>query len=360
MAGGRVVLVGVLEGVNAVMRSVTIAGGGLAGLSLGVALRLRGVPVMVAEAGQYPRHRVCGEFISGVSQEELAGLGIDDLLADAPRHFSTAWFDGESELLRATLPEPALGMSRFCLDLRLAERLKAFGAELITGQRGAVPERGAGEGWVMAVGRPRRASAWLGLKAHYHGLPLSAALEVHVSDSCYVGLTPVEGGRVNVCGLFHQGAAVEGGVRRLLLARAVRAAGLMALGERLEQGAVDEASIKGVNQFLLGWQPRARADELRIGDQAAMIPPFTGNGMSMAFQSALDAVDPLVRWSEGAQSWEAAVAEVRRRHRRRFASRLRWSWLLHALLLSGVARQVSLGLVRQGWLPFEAVYRRLR
>jgi 2-polyprenyl-6-methoxyphenol hydroxylase-like FAD-dependent oxidoreductase len=343
------------------MKSVRIAGGGLAGLSLGVALRRRGVPVTVVEAGQYPRHRVGGEFISGVSQEELAGLGIDDLLADAPRHRSTAWFDGETALLRAELPEPAMGMSRFCLDLRLAERLRALGGKLVTGQREGAPAFGMGAGVVMAVGRPRRASAWLGLKAHYHGLPLVAALEVHVSDSCYVGLTPVEDGRVNVCGLFHQGGgAVEAGERRLLLARAVRAAGLRALGERLEQGTVDEASIKGVNQFLLGWQPRPRAEELRIGDQAAMIPPFTGNGMSMAFQSALEAVEPLVGWSEGAQSWEAAVAAVRRRHRRRFAARLRWSWLLHGLLLSGVARQVSLGLVRQGWLPFETIYRRLR
>jgi menaquinone-9 beta-reductase len=342
------------------MKSMRIAGGGLAGLSLGVALRQHGVPVTVVEAGQYPRHRVCGEFISGVSQEELSGLGIDELLADAPRHFSTAWFDGESELLRAKLPNPAVGMSRFCLDQRLVECLQALGGKVVTGQREAALVRGAGEGVVLAMGRPRRTSAWLGLKAHYHGLPLSAALEVHVSDSCYVGLTPVEGGRVNVCGLFHQGEAVRAGERRLLLVRAVQAAGLPALGARLEQGEIDLESIKGVNQFLLGWQPRARADELRIGDQAAMIPPFTGNGMSMAFQSALDAVEPLVRWSEGAERWESAVAEVRRRHRRRFAARLRWSWLLHGLLLSGVARQVGLGLIRQGWLPFETIYRRLR
>ncbi len=342
------------------MKSVRIAGGGLAGLSLGVALREHGVPVTVVEAGQYPRHRVCGEFISGVSQEELSGLGIDELLADAPRHFSTAWFDGESELLRAKLPNPAVGMSRFCLDQRLVEHLQALGGKVVTGQRDAVSVRGAGEGVVLAMGRPRRTSAWLGLKAHYHGLPLSAALEVHVSDSCYVGLTPVEGGRVNVCGLFHQGEAMRAGERRLLLVRAVQAAGLPALGARLEQGEIDLESIKGVNQFLLGWQPRARVDELRIGDQAAMIPPFTGNGMSMAFQSALDAIEPIVRWSEGAERWEAAVAEVRRRHRRRFSARLRWSWLLHGLLLSGVARQVGLGLVRQGWLPFETIYRRLR
>lgn len=339
---------------------VTIAGGGLAGLSLGVALRGRGVPVRLFEAGRYPRHRVCGEFISGVGREELLQLGIADLMEDAPRHSSTVWFDEGNELLRAELPEPAMGLSRFCLDQRLAGRLEELGGEVVTGSRVKSMVDGAGAGVVLAMGRPRRESAWLGLKAHYQGMKLTAGLEVHLSGSGYVGLTPVEGGRVNVCGLFHRRAALEGGERRLLLPKAMREVGLNDLAERLELAEVDLDSIKGVNQFLLGWQPRARADELRIGDQAALIPPFTGNGMSMAFQSALDAVEPLARWSEGALGWEAAVKEVRRRHRRRFAGRLRWSWLLHGLLLSGSARQVSLGLVRQGWLPFGAVYRRLR
>ena len=50
---------------------LTIAGGGLAGLSLGIALRSRGVPVRVIEAASYPRHRVCGEFISAIADVEL-------------------------------------------------------------------------------------------------------------------------------------------------------------------------------------------------------------------------------------------------------------------------------------------------
>ena len=55
---------------------ITIAGGGLAGLSLGIALQSRGVTVTLHEASTYPRHRVCGEFISGVSEETLETMGI--------------------------------------------------------------------------------------------------------------------------------------------------------------------------------------------------------------------------------------------------------------------------------------------
>ena len=64
-------------------KPITIVGGGLAGLTLGIGLRQRGVPVTVWEAGHYPRHRVCGEFISGRGQETLSRLGLRELLERA-------------------------------------------------------------------------------------------------------------------------------------------------------------------------------------------------------------------------------------------------------------------------------------
>ena len=55
---------------------ITIVGGGLAGLTLGIGLRQRQIPVAVWEAGNYPRHRVCGEFISGRGQQTLERLRL--------------------------------------------------------------------------------------------------------------------------------------------------------------------------------------------------------------------------------------------------------------------------------------------
>ena len=65
-----------IDRLSALNNPITIAGGGLAGLSLGIALQSRGVHVTIHEASTYPRHRVCGEFISGVSEETLGTLGI--------------------------------------------------------------------------------------------------------------------------------------------------------------------------------------------------------------------------------------------------------------------------------------------
>src|SRR5947208_2116234 len=50
------------------MKHVSIVGGGLAGLTLGIGLRRQGIPVTIWERGQYPRHRVCGEFSGGRGQ----------------------------------------------------------------------------------------------------------------------------------------------------------------------------------------------------------------------------------------------------------------------------------------------------
>ena len=57
-------------------KTVTIVGGGLAGVTLGIGLRQRGVRVTLWEAGHIPRHRVCGELISGRGLETLDRLAL--------------------------------------------------------------------------------------------------------------------------------------------------------------------------------------------------------------------------------------------------------------------------------------------
>ncbi len=53
---------------------VIIIGGGLAGLALAVDLKKSGYTVLVIEKGKYPRHKVCGEYISMESHRYLLEL----------------------------------------------------------------------------------------------------------------------------------------------------------------------------------------------------------------------------------------------------------------------------------------------
>jgi flavin-dependent dehydrogenase len=334
-----------------VKKPITIAGGGLAGLALGLALRQREIPVTIVEAANYPRHRVCGEFISGIDPDELRQLGIDGLMQPARQHTSTMWCEDDRAWFRASLPTPAYGLSRHYLDDAMARRFVELGGELRVGTR----VESDSEGTVWASGRKRGAGGWLGLKSHYDDLELSADLEIHLQDGGYVGLTRVEDGRVNVCGLFRGGRTAGADA----LPAACDNAGLPKLGARLRRARTVPGSLKGVTHFHLGWQS-SESTRICIGDAAAMIPPFTGNGMTMALQSGLAAADDLAAWSEGSINWAQAGRRIRAEHRRRFSRRLRWALFLQAVMLRRATRRFGLGLLASRLAPFETLYTKVR
>jgi len=349
-------------------KSVEILGGGLAGLSLGIGLRRLGVEVTLWEAGNYPRHRVCGEFISGVSDATLKALGVDHLLDGAVACRSTAWFHRDAEVTRRDLPEVARGISRHFLDARMAEEFRHLGGTLREGVRRHASEN---EGEVLATGRQRTAGEWVGMKVHIEGLELASDLEMHLGDRCYLGLARVEEDRVNACGLFR---GVPGDPRNF--PEVCRERGLNALGRRIAAAAVDPASFSSVVGLSFGWQVAgsgagrlggAGAGEehtggptMRVGDHLAVISPFTGNGMSMAFESAELALDPLVRYVEGDVSWEEACRIFSRAAGRGFRRRLNVAGWMQSLLIGGVGQRLVASVARFPQFPFPAVYRLLR
>ena len=330
-------------------RQVTIAGGGLAGLSLGIALRARGIPVTVLEAGAYPRHRVCGEFISGVTGETLATLGIADLLGDARRQVTLAWHDRGRRFLTDKLPRPAFGISRHLLDARLAERFQQLGGELRTGTR-ARPE--AREGFVWTAGRRARPGRWIGLKAHVR-LATAEDLEMHSGTNGYCGLAGVEDGWTNVCGLFLLDKHIVSRGAHLLPAY-LEAGGQTRLAEALRHAVWRDGSFSAVAGFELGRQPPVPG-LMCLGDAESMIPPFTGNGMSMAFQAAARAVAPLADWADGALAWPQACRLLGAGLRRGFRRRLLAAAVLHRALFHSGLREAAASLAAAGVLPFRAL-----
>jgi menaquinone-9 beta-reductase len=335
-------------------RVVTIVGGGLAGLSLGIALRQTGTPVILHEAGVYPRHRVCGEFISGVSPAVLDTLGIADLLQDASRHFSTAWYLRDRKFFCAQLPT-ALGISRFSLDNRLSVRFRELGG--ILNQRSRVREK-SGTGLVWCGGRVPARGGWIGLKCHVSGLDLSADLEMHLAANGYVGLAKVEDGKVNVCGLFRQEPKLSGKgtetLRRYLLV-----GGLEGIARRIFSAKIDESSFLGIAGFSLGRQPNHDTIPT-LGDAWGIIPPFTGNGMSMAFESAAIALEPLRNWQRGRETWESALNRIQCGLARRFARRMFWARVMHPFLTTTAGQAFFTFVSRSGLLPFKTCFYAVR
>jgi flavin-dependent dehydrogenase len=336
-------------------RVVTIGGGGLAGLSLGIALRQTRTPVILHEAGVYPRHRVCGEFISGVSPAVLETLGIADLVQDAQRHVSGTWYFRDRKIYNTRLPS-AVGISRLTLDERLAVRFRELDGILKESSR--IKEK-SGPGIVWCAGRKSVRGHWIGLKCHVSGLDLSADLEMHLAANGYLGLARIAEDKVNVCGLFRLEPKLAGkGVRTL--ERYLHAGGLEGIAGRIFSADVDEGSFLGVAGFSLG-RPATNCNTiLTLGDAWGMIPPFTGNGMSMAFESAAIALEPLRSWQRGRETWEQALSRIQRRLAERFGGRMFWARMIHPFLTTTTGQAFFTMVSRSGLLPFRACVQAVR
>lgn len=332
-----------------------IVGGGVAGLALGVGLREAGVPVVVREAGTYPRHRLCGEFVNGVSQETLTALGLSDLFEGAEVHSEMTWWLQDRQIAEAEMRRPVPALSRWTMDQRMSRRFEELGGELRCQERGGCE---AVEGRVWAAGRKlERESQWLGLKAHFLDLETCSGLEMHMGENGYLGLTPVEDRRVNVCGLFQRRKEASGkGSERLL--SYLEHCGLLELAGRLREGAADENSVTGVSGISFGQQGQ-ESELLALGDAERMIPPFTGNGMSMAFEAAESALEPLVSYARGERGWAEAREEIQERLQVRFQRRIALAKGLHGFILKPTAQNVLAGLARPGLLPFSFLTRLL-
>jgi flavin-dependent dehydrogenase len=304
------------------------------------------------DAGKYPRHRVCGEFITGLSPATIARLGLGPLLADALQHERVAWFLGSGPPREQTLPSPALALSRYSLDERLARAFVAAGGDLRANTR--VTDLAARAGRVFATGRRRATSSrWLGLKIHAHDLPLTCDLEMHLGEHCYVGLTRVENGAVNVCGLFRRRSVAAKGPAVLLAY--LRAAGLDALAHRLAIAQLEVESFSAVAALEFDGRVRA-SSRLHIGDASAITPPFTGNGMAMAFQSAELALEPLIAFARSQANWAETCRATNAALRGRFRVRLVSAKALHPFLLRPRRQRWMSALLRARLVPFAPLY----
>lgn len=335
-------------------KPVEIVGGGLAGLSLGIALRRAGVPVAVFEAGDYPRHRVCGEFIAGLAPETVDRLGIGGVFEGSLRHARARWFLAGRPAGEVGLPVAAIGLSRFLLDARLAHLFVAHGGKLTT--RSRMAEIADAEGRVLAFGRRRSVdSPWVGLKVHLRNLATPVGdLEMHLGLEAYVGLARVEDGWVNLCGLFKRRAGLKMDSVETLAAT-LRACGLEGLAERVEGAELREGSACAVAGFAFDRRIESGRGVV-LGDACAMIPPFTGNGMAMAFTGAELAVEPLLEWSGGHLSWEQATQRIEAALKREFRLRIAGAAWLHPFLLE-TRRQTMFGAAaRAGILPLRPLY----
>ena len=333
------------------MKCIEIVGGGLSGLSLGIFLRRLGVGVRIVEAAAYPRHKVCGEFVCGVSPEVMQEMGIAPVFDRALCHRNMSWWIGNDLVMSEGLPQTAYGLSRFFMDRQLAKMFVEAGGELVQGQRMELDDA---PGRVWAIGKRKRRGKWIGLKVHVLGVAMDG-LEMHVGKRGYLGVCGVEESRANCCGLFQIDKGVD---RKNLLASYLELNGMDDLLERFRGWREDKASLCATAGFSMGAQQRP--GRFCVGDSNFLIPPFTGNGMSMAIESAWIAGPWLAKYAKGELDWIQASQRYDACCATHFKKRTSLAGGLHPLLLSRFGRHLVKWSAKAGVLPFESLFTHLR
>lgn len=269
--------------------TVTIVGGGPAGASAALSALRAGARVRLFEKSRFPRHKVCGEFLSPESQKILRELGLGHALRQIePPVIRRSVLHFHSSAREFTLPEPALGLSRYALDALLLEAAVQQGAELIREQINVALLDTDQDLVILAHGRQAVTSAdergrrLFGFKAHFTGLA-SNAVELFFFDGCYVGVIPVEQGKTNVCGL-----GPERVLKRFGFEHDELIASCPALRKRLKHVArtMDWLSVGPLifgNQF----RRNEESEFYSAGDFLSFVDPFTGSGLLAAMKTGI-------------------------------------------------------------------------
>lgn len=289
-----------------------VIGGGLAGAALAAELAGAGRDVLVLERETGPHDKVCGEFLSREAALYLTGLGLDlEGLGAVP--IEAVRLATGTRVAVAPLPFRAFSLSRRRLDEALLCAAEAAGAKVCRGARvkSLAKESGAwlarlddgqtivGSDAFLATGKhdlkgwkrpPGTQADLIGFKLHWRLAPReAAALDRHVElflfPGGYAGLEPVEGGLANLCLLVRRReyARVGGGWDALL---AHLRAACPHLDQRLRDATPCRDRPLAIAGLPYGHVQRESGGPWRLGDQAAVIPSFSGDGMSIALHSA--------------------------------------------------------------------------
>ncbi len=291
------------------MSEVIIIGGGLAGLIAGIHLSKSGIKVTIVEKNSFPKHKVCGEYISN---EVLPYLKYLDLEIESLQptnitklHFSTS--NGKS--IYITLPLGGFGISRYILDDFLYKKAIFNGCKIIQenvenvifsndeftiktsnnlelkskivigayGKRSNIDQK-LNRNFIL------QKSPWLAVKAHYSGIFNDNLVGLHNFKGGYCGVSKVENNKINVCYLadyetFKKHKSIEDYQKNVVsenpFLKAILENSILLFEKPLTISQISFEEKKTVENHIL-----------MIGDTAGLIHPLCGNGMAIAIHSA--------------------------------------------------------------------------
>jgi flavin-dependent dehydrogenase len=330
-----------------------VVGAGPAGAATSLRLAREGLRVLLVDRGGMPRGKVCGCCLSPVAIGELARLALP-LAAGVPIPLATLALSSGGWTARVAVGGGGV-LSRETLDTAIVEAAVAAGVDWLPGvdvvsvttrdgNAVSVTLRSVADGAVVTIGADRcvlatglvdrvrgdtnvdaiqerrgpgaagkRCMIGLGttLPADCVDLP-PGELRMMVGRQGYCGIVRLEDGRIDVAAAIDR-AAVRGGGGAAGAVLAVLGPTPEALSPRLAD-ALHAARYTATPPLTRRFPPSAEGGLiLRVGDAAAYVEPFTGEGIGWALASARIAADTILQAACGARVGEV-YAGAHHRH----------------------------------------------
>jgi flavin-dependent dehydrogenase len=314
------------------------------------------------EQGRFPRHKVCGEFVSAESLALLKSLLPNTRLIDRAPHIPSARIFLDGRQLPTPIHPPAASISRFDLDLALWQAAQHAGADTrqqtsvqrLSGSGPFYTETGQGafeaRSVINASGRwsslsPRVSSApkkWLGIKSHFHEPSPPSSVDLYFFTGGYCGVQPVGPDQINVSAMVRAEAATT-------LPAVLSLNPALETRSRRWQHATEPVTTSPL--FFRRPEP-LREHILLAGDAAGFVDPFVGDGIALALRSGAAAAHCLLPFLRGETSLPAAGAAYQRHYEQNFRPIFRNAARYRRLLsLPGPLRAPFVRLLARTGLP---------
>ena len=331
---------------------LAIIGGGPAGCAAAIISARSGARVLLLDRAKFPRHKVCGEFVSAESlsllQSLLAGE-FKNLVTRAPRS-SRARIFLDGKILQAQINPPAAGITRFQLDSALwnscrESRVKCQSETSVNAVEGLGPFRIITCGQVFearaiinatgrwsnftssAVRSQVNGEKWLGLKAHFNQPLASRSVDLYFFSGGYCGVQRVSlaGGdetTINACAMVRADLATN-------LADVLTQNSSLFERSRSWQPCTEPVTTSP----LVFHEPEPlQGNMLQVGDAATFVDPFIGDGISLALRSGALAAECLAAFFRNQCSLDQASAQYRYEYFTRLGSIFKASSKIRSLL----------------------------
>ncbi len=288
---------------------ILIVGGGLAGLVSAIHLSQKGIDVVLIEKDTYPKHKVCGEYISNevLPYFDYLGIHIDEISPVKISKFEITTQKGKT--IRSSLPLGGFGISRYALDQYLWDIAIQNGVHCINDKVVAVTfdensfrvntvQNGifSSDYVIGAYGKQssldkslnrdftNKKSPWLAVKMHYQAQVNKETVALHNFEGGYCGLSMVENNVVNACYLAHYDSFKE------YKDIATFQSEILSKNPYLKEFYKSAIPLfeKPITISQVNFQKKKPVEEhvFMTGDAAGLIHPLCGNGMAMAIQGA--------------------------------------------------------------------------